>query len=130
MDSFSCSLQNLDLLDTVLADFATGKLKTCDIDITGSRLEDSNNIDKQSSVERSRSCDDRPEQLSETCQTVLLSASNKTQSTLSEGFCDEIFNELEKTATFHKFTDWSSDTENKFDYFQQEIQETKEKDSR
>ena len=124
MDSFSCSLQNLDLLNTVLADFATGKLRTCDI---ADRAVDSRN-DRESSAEIT--CDDRSEQLSETCQTVL-SASNKTQSTLSDGFCDEIFNELEKTATFHKFTDWSSDIEQKFVKFEdKELQETKEKDSR
>ena len=71
-------------------------------------------------------CDERPENLSETCQTL----PNKDQSALSDSFCDEIFGELEKTATFHKFTDWSSSNDKKVENLCQDFHETKEKDSR
>ena len=116
-DSFSSSLQNLDLLDTVFADFATGKLRTCDI---------SGPLDVSSSndlyTERGTLCDESLEHLSDTCQT--------TQSALSDSFCDEIFDELEKTATFHKYSDWSSNNNNKFENFHQDTRDTKERDSR
>ena len=111
-DSFSSSLQNLDLLDTVFAEFTAGKLGTCDVS-------SSNDLP----TERERACDESLEHLSDTCQTA--------QSALSDSFCDEIFDELEKTATFrHKYTDWSSNNNNKFENFHQDILETKERDSR
>ena len=114
-DSFSSSLQNLDLLDTIFADFTTGKLQTCDI--SGPMDVSSNGLYK----EREKLCDES--HLSDTCQT--------SQSALSDSFCDEIFDELEKTATFrHKYTDWSSNNNNKFENFHQDILETKERDSR
>ena len=115
-DSFSSSLQNLDLLDTVFADFATGKLRTCDI--SGPLDVSSNDL----YTEREALCDESLEHLSDTCQT--------SQSALSDSFCDEIFDELEKTATFHKYTDWSSNNNNKFENFHQDTRDTKERDSR
>ena len=114
-DSFSSSLQNLDLLDTVFADFTTGKLRTCDI--SGSLDVSSNSNDLH--TERERPCDESLEHLSDTCQSAL-----------SDSFCDEIFDELEKTATFHKYTDWSANNNNKFENFHQDIRDTKERDSR
>ena len=125
LDSFSTSLQSLDLLDTVLADFARGKLRPCDID--GPFEDSSYDLSNENPRAEERICDESPENLSETCQT-LLSPGDRSQSTLSESFCDEIFDELEKTATFHKFTDWSSNNENKFEKLHQDFQQTKERE--
>jgi len=154
LDPLSSSLSHLDLLDTVLADFTRGKLKSCDnadnynvileqiedkLDeniedlepIESKPIHDINWIDsgvenvpiiKQSSIDEFAADIDSQvlligsksaytSNLSENyCDETLISTNFKSriesQSRLSDSFCDEIFTELERTATFPRHIDW------------------------